>query len=53
MEFAPERYTDPKGFLAGIRADGFAVSVIDHMNGVRPAPDAMVAGGEHMLLLRR
>ena len=57
LEFTPNRYADPQGFLDRIRAGGFAVAQIDPRHGVRAASFAEVleAPGhiDRMLVLAR
>ncbi len=57
LEFTPNRYADPEGFLERIRAGGFAIAQIDPQHGIRPtsvtelleAPDHI----DRMLVLAR
>ena len=57
LEFTSARYADPAGFLAEIRAQGFAMAAIDPLAGVVPVDEATVlAGPRHedwMLVLAR
>ncbi len=57
LEFTAARYADPAGFLAEIRAQGFATAVIDPHAGVVPADEAAIlASPPHedlMLVLAR
>ncbi len=57
LEFTVGRYADPAGFLAEIRAQGFALAAIDPLAGVVPvSTETVLAGPAHedwMLVLAR
>lgn len=57
MEFLPERYRSPRGFLDEIQSQGFSLAMIDRTQGERPVTvDDVLAGSPHedrMLLLCR
>lgn len=57
MEFTPDRYPDAGAFLAQMLETGFALSVVDHREGVRPITPADVLAGppneDRMLVLAR
>lgn len=57
LEFNPGRYEDPAGFLADIRAHGFALAAIDPLAGVTPVDPASILARQSeedwMLVLAR